>query len=208
MTAQIHPFVPLDPSDDPVVWLGLSMALAEASAFLDHFGPGDVAHAVPTRLPARNPPADDLENHALDSAVCFVDEGFVLARTVENGIALELRYLSATGQPDTSRPPIAFTFPDVLVRGIAIWDDSDKGTLEILVLVESGYLFRLQFLRSGAAFYGELPPDYSHEYKIDALHSKKPVLLHAVGGQNAFVGCSDGSILHIEYSANAADISS
>jgi hypothetical protein len=201
MTARFN--VPRSPS---TVLPGLEMALAEASALLDHLGSGDVAHAVPTSLPARNPPAQDLDNHALDSAVCFVDDGFILARTVENGITLELRYLLATGQRDTLRPPVAFIFPDVLVRGIAIVDNPQNGTLEILVLVESGYLFRLWFPRS-AAFYGELAPDYSHEYKVHALQGKKPVLLRAVDAQNAIVGCSDGSMLHIEYNVNASDIS-
>jgi hypothetical protein len=183
------------------------MALAEASALLDHLGPGDVAYAVPTQLPAHTPlQTDELPNHARDAAVHFLGDGFVLARTVENGITLELRHILTVDHRDVS-PPVAFIFPDVLVHGIAITDDFTRDTIEILVLAQSGYLFRLWFPRI-APFSHEIASDYSHEYKVDALQGKKPVLLHAVDGQNVVVGCSDGAAFHIEYDGDAPDLSS
>ena len=185
-----------------------------ASCSLDSLQPTEpgVVHVIPSSAPSSNSLESQLDaadatqhqlerTHAAEVTALFPSHpachGFVLARVVDNGRRLELRWLSfvATAQPrnvahgmqlddseeeyddvnpynlldrEPDHPPVSFQFADKLVSGISLTEDTRTSTLLVVVCTEGGRLYRLAFA-APTLFYGELSDEYVTEYEIACL---------------------------------------
>lgn len=193
-----------------------------------------LSYSVPTGSPLSDLPQPEpvlaQQDHALHSLSFFPppnslrpgnEHGFVLARIIEDGYTLELRWIAfTTGQGHgaggaggggkgkgkaeldgpPALPPVRFVFPARLVPDPTLSiRTGDEPSLEVLALTEAGYLYALSFPADSLFYDPALQNEqWSEEFSIDALQHRVPVLVHAVDEGRLVIGSSDGHVLSVE----------
>ncbi|KAL8286711.1 hypothetical protein RQP46_004239 [Phenoliferia psychrophenolica] len=174
------------------------------TAFLELGTTGGIEeHLVPTNSLAsdeaeREAVLEQSDDHALVSSTFFPPEdkgGFVLSRVVEDGYALELRWMSRSTGPgehdERTFPPARFAFPARVVSSPAF--AMVDGALQVIVLSEHGYLYALIFTIPTLFNETNLEEgEWSHEFKVLALEGRVPVLLHQVDHRRVIIATEDG----------------
>lgn len=201
--------------------------LTSVEAFLEYTCPPcETEFTVPTSAPAR--PISEIEStsefdlqfeHALSNSVLLpASLGFAIARVIDNGKVLELRWSSFTRKADANEmqteydnpgpytdldeaalPPVRFVFPQRIVPSIALVEHPNKSAIFVTVLTENGYLFRLTFTGPGYFCYPEyFPEQYSTEYAVSLLTDRTPVLLHGIDCDTILIACTDGTLIKLD----------
>lgn len=208
-----------------------------ATTFLEHASSNlFTTYHIPTNSPAslddEPEPLLNQPDHALSSTTfqpLNSNGSTILARIIEDGYTLELRWLNFIREnPSSSRndvvgeggkykelnqqgtlPPIRFVFPSRLISTpfITIVESnvSNESVFQLYALTESGYLYVLNF-SNNLLFYSPTlsleETKYSQEYKVDSLDGRLPVLMHGVAAGRIIVGCSDGFNCSLELPEN------
>ncbi|GAA5994757.1 uncharacterized protein JCM10292_004335 [Rhodotorula paludigena] len=201
-----------------------------ATAFLEQVSTVDIlSYPVPTSGPVDETaptPALAQADHALYSST-FVPRtadggpstGFVLARVLEDGYALELRWVAFSRTPASAAldgnspnpfsdldghpgtlPPVRFVFPSRLVPSPAFVVSPSSNRLQLLCLTEKGYLYNLDFSLASLFYDKEelAEGNWSEEFKVGSLDERLPVLVHGVDEGRVIVGCEDGHVVSVE----------
>ena len=166
--------------------------------------------------------------HALDNSILMPTAlGFVVARVINNGLTLELRWSKfatkirdedesmvldeanegsySTLDNEVSLPPTQFLFSDKIVPSVALSEDVKKSALYVVVLTQNGFLYRLTF--SGPAYFSasELPGNYSVDHGVTLLNGRSPILLHGIDTDSVLVACTDGSIIKVDQPVSSSN---
>lgn len=201
-----------------------------ATTFLELVSTVDIlSYPVPTSGPVDETaptPALAQADHALYSST-FVPRtadggpstGFVLARVLEDGYALELRWVAFSRAPASAAldgnppnpfsdldghpgtlPPVRFVFPSRLVPSPAFVVSPSSNRLQLLCLTEKGYLYSLDFSLASLFYDKEelAEGNWSEEFKVESLDERMPVLVHGVDEGRVIVGCEDGHVVSVE----------
>lgn len=202
-------------SRDGAVELEPIPELRMANCWLEHCSTSEfVTYTVPTAsISAELPQAESItvqEEHASWSDTFLppyaLSKGFLLARIVESGRTLELRWLNTTHEASTASfadldasnnlMPVRFVFPAKIVPGVTMSLLEDERRLQVCALTEEGYLHVLTF-NSPHFFYATNleDTDWSEEIIVGGLEGKRPTLVHGIDSSRIVVACSDGSTI-------------
>lgn len=196
-------------------------AYTEATVYLQHDRFQD--HIIASEAPS--PSTSKLHNlerrHALLAQCIFLSSttgcGFILARVVNNGSVLELRYCALSTNPTSNDsmqvdmprpysglnstqgdlPAVNFHFAETFV-GLGLLEDEQHSAIYVILLSSTGTLIRLTF-RAPDLFYAEtLPEEYCVEYPVASLHSKQPHTLHLLDTDSVLIACTDGTLVKLK----------
>jgi nuclear pore complex protein Nup160 len=190
-----------------------------------------VSFTIPTKSPVSQLestiPTLAQSDQAISSTSFFPSHsrcsGFVLARVVEDGYVLELRWMTfvrgsrlememgregETENPfaeldDSSSdlPPIRFIFPARIVSNPFLTLVVGSQALQVRILTHEGYLYSLMFKDSTLFYSSELADrdDWSEEYKVGSLEGRRPALLHGVAEGFVVIGCTDSFLVRVTH---------
>ncbi|KAH9448308.1 hypothetical protein MJO28_011854 [Puccinia striiformis f. sp. tritici] len=203
-----------------------SLKLSTSTASLDSLRPNyeePIEYPIPTNnnssnrvvpLSSTSASANTIQPiHASQSLSFFPPQpttGFIRATVINNGVTLELRWISPTKSNATpldligSHQPVHFHFDEKIIPNPFITlenDEEETGQdyLIILVLTENYTLFRLKFAYP-RLFYSELfEEDWITEYEVEEILNRQVILSHGIDSNNLIISCSDSILTHLSW---------
>ncbi|KAM0756678.1 hypothetical protein T439DRAFT_309129 [Meredithblackwellia eburnea MCA 4105] len=209
-----------------------ALQLTTASCFLEHASTAEfITYSVPSNAPDFNDYDDTRtpilaqDEHALSAETFFPPassklakndkNGFILARIIEDGFTLELRWLSLVHCTQSSLlegfdasatlPPVRFVFPSRLVPSptfsiLNLDQHHNQQSLQVYAVTEQGYLYALTFSGDRAFYASEMMEEggWCEEFKVEGLQGRTPVLVKGVDEGRVVVATKEGTAVGVE----------
>ncbi|CAG8533128.1 6129_t:CDS:1, partial [Scutellospora calospora] len=131
---------------------------------------------------------------------------YIAWRVTDSGRVLELRRFlihsqEVVDQPGDTTKAVRFKFSSSILPNVTFFTEPITRNLRCVVLLACRVLYRLDLSQRTLFSDRDLPSTYYSRFEVTLLQELIPSLVHAVDYENIVIGCTDGTILYLQYQA-------